>query len=332
MKGARALAGALLILALICAVPAVSAAQDAGTGDSTTTTSDPGAPPPDPIAPADSGSSSSSSPADNGTSKSGPRTDGGSSGAGGQDSSGSQSTDTSSASSGSRSRLAHVAQTTSVQMKDFLFSPATVTVHVGDLITWRNTGKAPHTATADDGSFDTGTVTPGQSASHMFTRPGTFTYYCTIHPNMKGTVRVLGASGSSGSASSSSTDPGSGSGLTESQAINSPNAAGDKNTLPMSGLDAGALVLAGLTMLAMGLLVRPLIAAEHEGGRGQLLDTQLATPRMSARDEGIALRERSGFKVASRNVTVPGLVVLAIFSGVALGLSPVLRHKLQRPR
>src|SRR5206468_12016366 len=71
---------------------------------------------------------------------------------------------------------AHKSATTAVSMEDFFFSPASVTVHVGDLVTWHNTGKEPHTATADDGSFDTGTVTAGGSASHMFTQAGTFTY------------------------------------------------------------------------------------------------------------------------------------------------------------
>jgi plastocyanin len=322
MKGARALAGAVLILGLICALPAVSAAQDPGGGSTTsTTTADPPPTPPDPVGPADSGSSTPSAPADTASGKTHDSTGGGSGGS--QDPSGG-STDTSAsaspASSDTGSRLAHVAQTTTVQMKDFLFSPATVTVHVGDLITWRNTGKTPHTATADDGSFDTGTVTPGQSASHMFTKPGTFTYYCTIHPNMKGTVRVLGASGSSGSSgSASSSSSGSGSGPSEAQAVNSPDAAGDKNTLPQTGLEAGALALAGLSMLAMGLLVRSLTAAGHDDDRDHLRSPQIPMPEVSERD-----------RFASRDVRLRGLVVLAVFSALALGISPMLRRRLER--
>ena len=140
-------------------------------------------------------------------------------------------------------------------MDDFFFSPASVTISVGDIVTWHNSGHAPHTATADDGSFDTGTVAAGQSASHMFTSPGTFTYVCTIHPNMHGTVRVLAAGGSGGSGgsnagSSSSSAP------TEAQAVTSPNAAGNSTTLPMTGMAAGALALVGLALLASGIVVK----------------------------------------------------------------------------
>jgi LPXTG-motif cell wall-anchored protein len=127
-----------------------------------------------------------------------------------------------------------------------------VTVAVGDTVTWHNSGQAPHTATADDGSFDTGTINAGGSGSHTFSSAGTFSYICTIHPNMHGTVRVLSSGGSGGSAGSSS----SGSATSESSAVASPGAAGSSTTLPMTGMAVGALVLAGLALLASGLLVR----------------------------------------------------------------------------
>ena len=145
-----------------------------------------------------------------------------------------------------------------------------MTVNVGDTVTWHNSGQAPHTATANDGSFDTGTVNSGGSASHTFNSPGTFSYICTIHPNMKGTVRVLSASGSGGGGdnSSSSSSGTSSSSTSESSAVASPDAAGDAGTLPMTGLDAGALALAGLLLLAAGLLVR---RADREKPRGWLM-------------------------------------------------------------
>jgi hypothetical protein len=129
-----------------------------------------------------------------------------------------------------------------------------VTVSVGDTVTWRNSGQAPHNATADDGSFTTPNLNKGQSASHRFTEAGTFSYICTIHPNMHGTVRVLssssgGGGGSSGSSSSSASS-------SESSAVASPNAAGDANTLPMTGMAAGALGLVGLALVASGLATR----------------------------------------------------------------------------
>jgi plastocyanin len=58
-------------------------------------------------------------------------------------------------------------------------------------VIWQNEGEAPHTATADDRSFDTGTVEAGKLKSESFKEPGTFTYICEIHPEMKGTVEVV---------------------------------------------------------------------------------------------------------------------------------------------
>ena len=107
---------------------------------------------------------------------------------------------------------AHAAGDPSSTILDYSFSPATITVHVGDTITWTNQGKQPHTATASDGSFDTGTLHTGQSGSHVFTKAGTFSYICSIHPFMHGTVVVQGSSGGSGSTNGSgSTTGGSGS-------------------------------------------------------------------------------------------------------------------------
>jgi plastocyanin len=77
-----------------------------------------------------------------------------------------------------------------VEIKGFAFNPATITVPVGTTVTWTNQDAAPHTATADDKSFDTGRLDQGQSGSVTFDMPGTYTYTCTFHPNMKGTVVV----------------------------------------------------------------------------------------------------------------------------------------------
>lgn len=79
-----------------------------------------------------------------------------------------------------------------VDMEDFDFSPAAVTIQAGGKITWKNMGQTPHTATASDGSFDTGTVDPGKLKAETFKEPGTFDYTCTIHPQMHGTIEVTG--------------------------------------------------------------------------------------------------------------------------------------------
>src|SRR5918992_406689 len=97
--------------------------------------------------------------------------------------------------------VARKAQSGSVTITDFEFSPASIAVSVGDTVTWTNNGPTAHSATASDGSFDTGTFPRGQSRSHTFDAPGTFSYICTPHPFMKGSVTVRGASAGGGSGS-----------------------------------------------------------------------------------------------------------------------------------
>ncbi len=77
-----------------------------------------------------------------------------------------------------------------VDIKNFAFAPATITVKVGDSISWTNNDSMPHSASSDNGSFDTGILQTGQSKSITFTKAGTFTYHCSVHGSMKGTVIV----------------------------------------------------------------------------------------------------------------------------------------------
>jgi plastocyanin len=88
-----------------------------------------------------------------------------------------------------------VAATRAVAISGFAFSPASVTINVGDRVTWTNSDAVAHTATATGGAFDTGDIGQGQSASVRFTKAGTYAYYCTPHPSMTGTIRVRAASG-----------------------------------------------------------------------------------------------------------------------------------------
>jgi plastocyanin len=78
-----------------------------------------------------------------------------------------------------------------VEIVDFTFSPETVTVQVGGKVNWANEDAAPHTATADDGSFDTGTIEQDKRGNATFKQAGSFSYICEIHPEMKGTVEVV---------------------------------------------------------------------------------------------------------------------------------------------
>jgi plastocyanin len=78
-----------------------------------------------------------------------------------------------------------------VEIVEFTYQPDPVVVQAGGKVTWQNQDTAPHTATADDGSFDTGTIEKGKIGSAAFKEPGTFTYFCEIHPTMHGTVEVV---------------------------------------------------------------------------------------------------------------------------------------------
>ena len=97
-----------------------------------------------------------------------------------------------------------------VAISGFSFSPRNITVTVGDTITWTNSDAQAHTATADDGSFDTGTIGNGGSGSATFATAGTFPYHCKIHASMTGTITVEAAAGGGGSTATtppSDTDP-----------------------------------------------------------------------------------------------------------------------------
>lgn len=78
-----------------------------------------------------------------------------------------------------------------VEIVEFTYQPDPVVVQVNGKVIWQNEDTAPHTATADDGSFDTGTIEKGKLGSATFKEPGTFTYFCEIHPTMHGTVEVV---------------------------------------------------------------------------------------------------------------------------------------------
>lgn len=78
-----------------------------------------------------------------------------------------------------------------VEIEDFAYDPDPVTIAAGGKVTWLNRDSAPHTATAVDGSFDTGTLDEGKLKSESFKQPGTFEYVCSIHPDMHGTVEVV---------------------------------------------------------------------------------------------------------------------------------------------
>jgi plastocyanin len=80
-----------------------------------------------------------------------------------------------------------------VEIVDFAYDPDPVTIEEGGKVIWQNEDSAPHTATAEDGSFDTGTLEEGKLKSETFKEPGSYPYICSIHPDMTGTVEVVAA-------------------------------------------------------------------------------------------------------------------------------------------
>lgn len=82
------------------------------------------------------------------------------------------------------------AATHTVVMEGVAFVPATLTVKQGDTVIWVNKDLFPHTATAQDRSFDSPEMAPNQTWKYTTTKSGTFPYVCTLHPTMKGTLIV----------------------------------------------------------------------------------------------------------------------------------------------
>jgi plastocyanin len=83
--------------------------------------------------------------------------------------------------------------TQTVMINGLAYSPATLTIAVGDTVTWMNNDVQAHTATASGGAFDSGTMNPGQSFSFTFTAAGSFAYTCNFHAEMTGTITVQAA-------------------------------------------------------------------------------------------------------------------------------------------
>jgi plastocyanin len=80
----------------------------------------------------------------------------------------------------------------SVSIQNFAFSPATVHVLQGGTVTWTNKDASAHTATDNNGTFDSGNLATDQTFKFTFSTPGTYTYHCTIHSMMASATVVVG--------------------------------------------------------------------------------------------------------------------------------------------
>ena len=73
-----------------------------------------------------------------------------------------------------------------VEIVDSSFESNTITISVGTTVVWTHNGNYPHTVTLDDGAFDSGNLSKGETYSFTFTEAGTYPYYCSIHGGPSG--------------------------------------------------------------------------------------------------------------------------------------------------
>lgn len=83
-----------------------------------------------------------------------------------------------------------ITNASSVSIANMAFSPSTITVKKGTAVTWTNNDSTTHNVTAGNNGFSSGSLAPGKTFSFTFDKAGSFSYTCTIHPSMKGTVVV----------------------------------------------------------------------------------------------------------------------------------------------
>jgi plastocyanin len=86
--------------------------------------------------------------------------------------------------------IAAQAATVEVKIDNFVFNPQTITVKAGDTVTWINHDDIPHTATSKTGVFRSKALDTDDKFSFTFATPGTFAYFCALHPHMTGSIVV----------------------------------------------------------------------------------------------------------------------------------------------
>jgi plastocyanin len=77
-----------------------------------------------------------------------------------------------------------------VKIDNFVFGPETITVAVGATVTWTNKDDIPHTTVSTDGVFKSKVMDTDEKFSYTFTKAGTYSYFCSVHPKMTGKVVV----------------------------------------------------------------------------------------------------------------------------------------------
>lgn len=78
-----------------------------------------------------------------------------------------------------------------VEIEDFIFNPPMLTITAGTTVKWTNKDNSAHTVAGDDGSWRSSRLNRGSTFTFTFTQPGTYTYFCSLHPAMTGTIIVI---------------------------------------------------------------------------------------------------------------------------------------------
>jgi plastocyanin len=94
-------------------------------------------------------------------------------------------------SSPSPSSVTSTASQNSVAIQNYAFNPSTLTIQKGANVTWKNYDSVQHTVTSDSGAFSSPRLSTGDTYAHQFNNTGSFSYHCSIHPYMTGTIVVV---------------------------------------------------------------------------------------------------------------------------------------------
>ncbi len=79
---------------------------------------------------------------------------------------------------------------TAIKIDNFSFTPATVTIPAGTTVRWTNRDDIPHTVVSDDKIFKSKALDTDEQFTYTFTKPGTYSYFCSIHPKMTAKIVV----------------------------------------------------------------------------------------------------------------------------------------------
>jgi plastocyanin len=85
---------------------------------------------------------------------------------------------------------AQAQETNAVVLKNFMFSPMSLTIKAGATVTWKNLDGEPHTVVSDAGLFRSSALDQNDTYQFKFDKPGVYKIFCGIHPNMKETITV----------------------------------------------------------------------------------------------------------------------------------------------